>query len=56
MRLYASPQVYCVDLNKLDLCALNGKTFDIPRNTLATNLTEQISTSKIANSPYQAAG
>ncbi|WP_046004679.1 linear amide C-N hydrolase [Pseudoalteromonas rubra] len=56
VRLYESPQVYCVDLNKLDLCALNGKTFDIPRNTLATNLTEQISTSKIANSPFQAAG
>ncbi|MCO7189029.1 MULTISPECIES: linear amide C-N hydrolase [unclassified Pseudoalteromonas] len=55
VRLYDSPQVYSVDLSELDLDTLNGKTFDIPRNILSTDLTEQISASKIASAPFQAA-
>lgn len=42
VRLYESPQVYSVDLDKLDLVALNGKTYDIPRSPLSNNLTAQI--------------
>ncbi|CCN46043.1 putative Penicillin amidase [Vibrio nigripulchritudo MADA3029] len=42
VRLYDTPQLYSVDLTKLNLNELNGKTQEVPNNPVSIDLTDTI--------------